>query len=369
MKRHGKLFSEIISLPNLFVAHRNAQRGKRHYAEVQEINEDEFGYLIQLQWMLGAKTFRTSPYATKQVHEPKERTIYILPYYPDRIVHHAVMNVLQPIWDRIFIYDVYSAIPGRGIHKAMERLDGFLEDEANTRYCLQFDVRKFYPSVNHDILMDLIRRKIKCPDTLWLLEDIVRSPDGDTNIPIGNYLSQYFANIYLNRFDHWLKEEWGIKYYIRYGDDAVILHGSKTFLRDLLDEIRTYLADRLHLELNPKTRVYPVEEGIDFLGYKTFREFRLLRTRSAKKFKAKMRAIGEYGDGMPARHVVSSIMSYVGWIQHADCYNLLREHVLDDLDVRQVLEHACDQLEIGNPLAKKYPEAFDGGIDGQATAN
>jgi len=260
--------------------------------------------------------------------------------------------------------------PGEAFDRAIRRLDRYLEDELNTTYCLQFDIRKFYPSVRHDILLELIRRKIKCPDTLWLLEDIIRSPGGDRNIPIGNYLSQYFANIYLNWFDHWLKEEKHVMYYIRYGDDGVILDYSKQFLHTLLEEMGQYLWDNLRLELNAKTQVYPVDaRGIDFLGYRTYREFRLLRTRSARRFKAKMGQIGEGYESISPQHVVSSIMSYVGWIEHGDCYNLLRRHVLDDLNVRRALEYACDELEIGNPLINKYPEVFDGRIDNQATAD
>jgi len=355
MKRYGDLYKWITHPVNLFIAHTRARRGKAHYAEVQAVDEGLCLHLAQLQRMLIDRTFTTSRYKIKQVHEPKERTIYVLPYYPDRIVHHAVMQITQPIWDRVFIYDVYSAIPGRGIHRAIRRLDQFLEDERNTRYCLQFDIRKFYPSVRHDTLLDLIRRKIKCEDTLWLLENIVHSPGGDRNIPIGNYLSQYFANIYLNWFDHWLKEDKHVMYYIRYGDDGVILDYNKQFLHELLEEIREYLWDKLGLALNPKTQIYPVDaRGIDFLGYRTYRDFRLLRTRSARRFKAKMRAIREGHDRMGAHHVVSAVMSYVGWLQHGDCYNLLREHVLGDAEMMAVLDEACGQLEIANPLLKKY---------------
>lgn len=359
MKRHGNLFHRIVSLPNLWTAHCNARKGKRHYAGVQLVNDEGERLLRELQASLIDKSFTTSPYRTRQVHKPKERTIYILPYYPDRIVQHAVMNVIQPIWDNIFIHDVYSAIPGRGLHAALAHLDEFLEDADRTKYCLQFDIKSFYPSVNHDILMNLIRRKIKCRDTLWLLEDVVRSPGGRTNIPIGNYLSQYFANIYLNWFDHWLKEDKRILYYIRYGDDAVILDYSKRFLHELLDEIERYLQDKLDLRLNPKTQIYPVDaRGIDFLGYRTFRHFRLLRKRSADRFKAKVQEIREHHAEMSAQHIVSSIMSYVGWLEHGDCYNLLRKHVLADAQLIQIMNEACGQLEHANPIESKYPEAL-----------
>lgn len=209
MKRYGKLFNKIVDLNNIALAHKNAKKGKSHYAKVREVEKDPERYI---QDILVNKTFTTSKYKTKLIHEPKERIIYKLPYFPDRIIHHAIMNVIQPIWDKVFIYDLYSAIPGKGLHAGISRLRQFLKDRENTQYCLKFDIKNFYPSISHDILFELVRRKIKCKDTLWLLEDIIRSPGGNKNLPIGNYLSQYFGNIYLNWFDHWLKEEKGMKY-------------------------------------------------------------------------------------------------------------------------------------------------------------
>jgi retron-type reverse transcriptase len=238
------------------------------------VDSDPDHFLWDLHNSLKNKTFRTSPYVTKQIYEPKPRIIYKLPYYPDRIVHHAIMNVLQPIWDKTFIYDLYSAIPGKGLHAGSYRLRQFMRDIENTRYCLKFDISKFYPSINHDILVDKIRKKIKCKDTLWLLEEIVRSPGGNTNTPIGNYLSQYFSNIYLSDFDHWIKEEKRMRYYIRYCDDGVILHGNKNTLLKLYADIDNYLSDNLKLTLNPKTKIIDVgKQGIDFLGYRCFRGY------------------------------------------------------------------------------------------------
>lgn len=359
MKRHGDLFKYIVAMDNLHKAHRDARRGKSHYDAVQMVNANEDELLASIQDSLINKTFSTANYRIKQIREPKERTIYILPYYPDRIVQHAVMNVIQPIWDKVFIYDTYSAIPGRGIHAAIDRLDKFLDQIPSVVYCLQFDIKSYYPTMNHKVLKKLIRRKIKCTDTLWLLDDVINSVSGEVNIPIGNYLSQYFGNIYLCWMDHWLKEIKQVKYYIRYNDDGVILHTSKGVLHHLLEAIRWYLNNNLQMSLNPKTQIYPVDKrGIDFLGYRTFRTYRLLRKRSAKKFKRKMRWIKEQWRSLDPQHIVSSIMSYVGWLQHADCFNLLREYVLDDVKLLKVFEQACAELDIENPLRKKYKEAL-----------
>ncbi len=310
--------------------------------------------------MLLDKTFTTSRYTLKQIYEPKARTIYKLPYFPDRIIHHAVMQVIQPIWDRVFIRDLYSAIPGKGLHHGSYRLRDFLRDRENTQYCLKFDISKFYPSINHDILLNLIRKKIKCPDTLWLLEDVIRSPGGSTNIPIGNYLSQYFGNIYLNEFDHWIKEAKGQKYYIRYCDDGVILHKDLAFLKGLQVEIEDYMRDNLELSMNPKTRILQVDsQGIDFLGYRHFRNYTLLRKSSAKKFKKKISDIQKHHNSMDPLHVLSSIMSYIGWLQHCNSHNLVRKYILQNTELRVAAESAARTAGVSNSLLKYISRCLD----------
>jgi retron-type reverse transcriptase len=350
MKRSGGLFTKIVALENIRLAHKKAKKGKAHYVEVQQIEKSPDIYLLGIQDLLIQKTFKTAKYQTKTIFEPKKRTIYKLPYFPDRIVHHAIMNVMQPIWDKVFIYDLYSAIPGKGLHRGVERLHRFMKDKENSAYCLKFDIKNFYPSVNQDILYELITRKIKCKDTLWLLEDVIHSPKGKTNLPIGNYLSQYFSNIYLNWFDHWLKEEKGMRYYIRYCDDGVILLKSKEGLNILLTEIVRYFRDELELELNPKTQIFPVaKRGIDFLGYRSFRNYTLLRKSSAERFKTKIKFIEQYHHNMEPKHIVSSIMSYSGWIKHANGHNLLKKYITGNPKISEILaesERACKRQHV-----------------------
>ena len=355
MKRHGNLYDEISSLFNLHKAHRNARKGKTHYSEVQYVDENKYDLLKELHQSLVNQTYTTGKYKIKKIYEPKERTIYALPYYPDRIVQHAAMNVLQPIWDKTFIYDLYSAIPKKGIHKAVNRLQSYLKDTENTKYCLQFDIKSYYPSMNHDTLLSLIEKKIKCKKTLWLIKDVVDSLGIEKNIPIGNYLSQYFGNIYLSEFDHWLKEKHGVKYYVRYNDDGIILSGSKPELWNLLSEIRDYVETRLQLKLNAKTRIYPVDKvGIDFLGYKTYRTHILLRKRTVNKFKHKIEEIKTNHTEMKNHHIVSSVMSYVGWMQHGNCYNLLCKYILRDKQVNEIMNYCSLELKHENPLKRKY---------------
>ena len=351
MKRYRNLYEQIIDPDNIALAHQNAKKGKGHYSEVKMVEADRDYYLGLVREMLAEKTFHTAPYRKKIVFDSgKLREIYKLPYFPDRIVHHAIMNILQPIWDKTFIYDCYSAVPGKGIHAGMARLHRFMKDKENTQYCLKFDIRHYYPSVRHDTLIHLVERTIKCKDTLWLLDDVVRSAGGSTNIPIGNYLSQYFANIYMSRFDHWLKEDKGLKYYIRYSDDGVILHQSKEKLHELLGEIQEYLGT-LSLELNPKTQIFPVDKrGIDFLGYRSFRGYTLLRKSSAERLKEKVKLIERDYEQLSPIFVVSSVMSYMGWIKHCNGHNLVAKYILGNSQLIRAMDRACESLGIINPL-------------------
>ena len=353
MKRHGNLFSQIADLHNITTAHENAKKGKSHYEDVKEVEKNPEKYLKEIHEMLVNDTFTTSKYRTKTIYEPKKRTIYKLPYFPDRIIHHAIMQIIQPIWDNVFIHDLYSAIPGKGLHAGSLRLRDWLMDEENTKYCLKFDIRGFYPSINQDILMELIQHKIKCSPTLRLLEDIIRSPKDGVGIPIGNYLSQYFGNIYLNEFDHWLKEEKGMRYYLRYCDDGCILHAEKRVLNELLDEIEVFFGERLQLQLNPKTQISPVDvRGVDFLGYRCFRNYTLLRKSSARRLKEKMYLIKKHHQEMPPQHIISSVMSYCGWIKFCDCHHLEETYITGDEKIVAIMDEAAEEMEIQNPLLK-----------------
>jgi RNA-directed DNA polymerase len=351
MKRYGNLFEKIIDIENLKLAHKNARKGKTHYSAVRVVDNDPDSFLWQLHNSLKNKTFTTSPYKTKQICKPKPRTIYKLPYFPDRIVHHAVMNVLQPIWDKTFIRDLYSAIPGKGIHAGSYRLRQFMRNAINTKYCLKFDISKFYPSINHNILLEKIHKKIKCKNTLWLLENIIRSPEGSTNVPIGNYLSQYFSNLYLSEFDHWIKERKQIRYYIRYCDDGVILHQDLAMLNELQTEIKEYFSENLNLTINPKTQIINVDkQGVDFLGYRCFRDHTLLRKSSALNFKKRIGYI-ESNNTIPS-FTISSIMSSIGWLKHSDSYNLLNKYVLTNNNIISKVDMVSQSMQTKNPLLK-----------------
>ena len=197
--------------------------------------------------MLIEKTYKTSEYDVFKVYEPKERDVFRLPYFPDRIVHHAVMNVVAPIWEAMLIPNTFACISGRGIHSGSQKT---MEMVRRNTYCLKCDVSKFYPSVDHDILYDIIQRKIKCTDTLWLLREIIYSFPGGKNIPIGNYTSQWLGNIYLNELDQFVKHELKIPDYVRYCDDFCLFHNSKATLNDAAKAVINFVNDRLQMKLS-----------------------------------------------------------------------------------------------------------------------
>jgi RNA-directed DNA polymerase len=300
-------------MENLQLADLKARKGKRDQYGVIVHERNKEGNLLNLQDRLISRTYKTSSYTTFKIYEPKERTVYRLPYYPDRITHHAVMNILEPVFKSLFTADTYSCIKGKGIHAAAYNIRRALADEDATRYCLKLDIKKFYPSIDHRILKDLLRRKFKDLDLLWLLDEIIDSTDG---IPIGNYLSQYFANFYLCYFDHWIKEQKRVKYYFRYADDIVILSSNKYYLHQLLIDITQYLSNNLALSVKENYQVFPVESrSIDFVGYRFYHTHTLLRKSIKKSFARMMIKSGD-----PA-----SLVSYYGWAKHCDSKHLLKK--------------------------------------------
>lgn len=310
----------MISIENINLAEQTARKGKRHQYGVQDFDRDREANIIALHEMLKNKTYKTSKYKVFDIADPKPREISCLPYFPDRIVHHLIMIPLEKIFVDCFTSDTYSCIKGRGIHAASRKLKTALKDIDGTTYCLKLDITKFYRNVDHEILKQLILRKIKDKDLLWLLDEIIDSAAG---LPIGNYLSQYLANFYLTYFDHWIKEEKREKYYFRYADDIVILSSDKTHLHELLHSIRIYLDEHLKLSVKRNYQVFPVaSRSIDFVGYRFYHTHILLR-KSIKQNFARM---------LKRRKNKPSMASYIGWAKHCDSINLLDKLVYGRLE-------------------------------------
>lgn len=341
MKRVNNLFEQICSLENLQLADEKARKRKTHKYGIKLHERNREANILALREALLKGTFRTSEYSTFTIYEPKERLIYRLPYYPDRILHHAIMNVLEPIWLSVFTADTYSCIKNRGIHAGAQAVKEVLrKDPEGTKYCLKLDIRKFYPSIDHEIMKQIVRRKIKDARLLDLLDGIIDSSETSAEdkaglqlsegrpvgIPIGNYLSQYFANLYLTYFDHWLKEEKRVKYYFRYADDMVIFSSDKAELHALRTEIAAYLADRLRLEVKSNWQVFPTDSrGVDFLGFVFYHRYTLLRKKVKQNFCRAVARINRRKIKLDAKAYKQAICSWWGWVKYSDSRHFYKQ--------------------------------------------
>ena len=318
MKRFGNLYKKVYSINNLKLADKNARKGKTNNYDVQahDLNKDD--NIINLYHILRNKEYKTSKYEIYSIREPKERIIYKLPYYPCRIVHHSILNVLKPILLPTFTSNTFNCIKGRGIIGAYKSIRKSLLDIDNTQYCLKFDIKKYYPNIDHDILKKILRSKIKDRDFLWLLDEVIDSAPG---CPIGNYGSQWFANLYLTKFDHWIKENKRVKYYFRYCDDIVILGKTKQELHILFKEIQEYLHKELKLEIKNNHQIFLVKNrGIDFVGYVFYHTHIMLR----KNIKLRFLKMLKYNKNH------KSIASYWGWLKYCNSINLINTHFKHD---------------------------------------
>ncbi len=331
---------------NICEAHRNAKKGKSHYREVKQVDANPERYFKCIYYMLKNKSFHNSRYRIfNHFDGGKMRKIYKLPYFPDRIIHHCIMQIVEPIWIKTLIPNTFACIKGRGIHRGVGKIKIALRNKEETKYCLKCDVKKFYPSVNHDILKSILRKKIKDFDLLWLLDGIIDSAPG---IPIGNYLSQHLGNLYLSEIDHRMKEIAKCKYYFRYCDDIVILHHDKKYLHEVKNQLIEWLAE-LKLILKENWQIFPVDSrSIDFLGYRFFHDYTLLRKSTLVMFKRKMNKIKKKYQMMKPISVLSIVMGYYGWLKHANCLNLTRKYI--NCDIQHIIHKICQQNKIHNPL-------------------
>lgn len=387
MQGTGDLFSKIYAIDNLRLAYKNAKKGKGWYKEVKEIEKDLDHYLNELRESLINHTYHTSAYEVfTRVEGQKEREIYKLPFYPDRVCQWAILQVIEPFILKTLTRDTYSALPKRGAmpiikalrgHERVIKKDGkvvrkkwipsiLVSDPDNTAYCLKLDIRKYYPTIVHDVLKVKFRELFKDEELIWLLDEIIDSistcPATEENtetlqrlgvcvnvvvdddgrefidgvgIPIGNYVSQYDGNFNFSALDHWLKEEKGIKYYFRYMDDMVILSGSKEELHKLKREIDEFLAQNLKQVVKHNWQVFPSKvRGIDFVGYRFFGEYTLLRKSTCKTFKKKMLAISKKRENnvSPTYSEWCSFNSYMGWLKHCDSYRLFQKYVQPNVE-------------------------------------
>jgi RNA-directed DNA polymerase len=283
MKRYGNLWPDLISFENLLLSARKAHRGKRFRHNVLEFNDQLEANLLQLQNELITHTYQPGKYRTFEILDPKPRMISAAPYR-DRVVHHALCNIIVAPIERTFIHDSYANRTGFGTHRALRKFTHLCRTH---RYVLQCDIRKYFPNSDLTILKTQLHRKIKCPDTQWLIDLIIDNsnpqnaplvyfPDDDLftphvrpkGLPIGNLTSQFFANVYLNGFDHFVKETLKAKHYLRYVDDFVLFSDDRGFLAESRCAIEAYLAT-LRLEIHPiKSQLFETRHGANFVGFR-----------------------------------------------------------------------------------------------------
>ncbi|MDI3480773.1 MAG: RNA-directed polymerase [Tepidanaerobacteraceae bacterium] len=310
-----------------------ARRNKRYQDEVLKFSFDLESNLIEIQNELIYKTYKTGRYRYFWVNDPKKRLVAALPF-KDRVVQHALCNVVEPLFEKRFIYDSYACRVGRGTHAGASRAQKFLRKTKRKWgrvYCLKADISRYFPSINHSVLKAIIRKRIACPDTLWLIEEIIDSggdeSDSPKGLPIGNLTSQLWANVYLDQLDHFVKEVLREKYYVRYMDDFIILGRSKRHLWKVKREIERFLADKLDLKLNRKTNIFPISQGVDFLGYRIWPTHRLIRKSSIRRIKSKLKAFRrKYREGkISLEKIKATIQSWLGHVKHADSFNLRKK--------------------------------------------
>ena len=329
MKTWKHLYPEICSFANLYEAARKAQRGKRCRPDVFAFHARLEDNLLSLQRELEERRWHPGPYRTFYVQEAKRRLICAAPYR-DRVVHHGLCNVIEPLFDKTFIFDSYACRKGKGTHAAADRYTSFSRQAS---YVLKCDVARYFPSIRHEVLYGQLARRIADKDTLWLCARILDSWGGTDmlwpygqGLPIGNQTSQFFANVYLNEFDHWLKQDLRCERYIRYVDDFVILEDDKRRLGALIPWIEERLETigaRLHAR---KRTIFPVTEGCDFMGYRMWPEYRRLRPMNGYRFQRKLKKLARgYRAGTISReNARASVMSWIGHARHADTWGLRR---------------------------------------------
>lgn len=330
MKRFWNLYEGMWTMENLTLAHKMARKDKKLYKEVQMVDSNPEYRLWKIRKLMLEWNYHISPsdYSVSVIRDKtKQRELWKLKYYPHRIIQRAIMLKLEPVFNKVFCNHVCASIKGRGWKQVMDLTKKYLEDEVNSRYCLKIDVKKFYPNINHRVLKRLLRKKFKDKKLLELLDMIIDSFPWRKGLPIWSYISQFLANYYLAYFDHFIKEDLRCKRVVRYMDDIIILDRDKKHLRYVLKRIRKYLWGYLCLQVKENRQIFPVEKRwIDFVGYRYFHKYILLRKSTCLKMKRKVRKLL---NGFTSRRNVCWMISYMWWLSKCNSYRLWEKYVND----------------------------------------
>lgn len=343
MKRVGYIFEQICDIENISRAIDNAARGKKSRRIVGNILEHKQQAAEAVREMLITKTYRPKPYrefVIKDGASQKERTIYCPAFYPDQIVHWAIMQVTEPILRKGMYEFCCGSIPGRGIHYGKRYIERWLRrDRKNTKYCLKLDIKKYYPHINTSVLKSKFRTKIKDANALWLIDTIIDSHEA--GLPIGNYTSQWWANFYLEGLDHFIKERLHIKYYMRYMDDMVLFGANKKQLHKVRKLIAEYI-EPLGLTLKENWQVFKVgSRPIDFLGFRFYRDRTTMRRRNALRIRRRVSKV--YRKGKTTVQDARALLSYLGWIYHSNSRTYYERYVKPFVNIKKLKEIISDE--------------------------
>lgn len=344
MKTYRRLFPQLVAFANLYQAYRKARRGKRNRTEVAAFEFDLEANLFQLQEDLTTQRYTPGPYRNFYVRERKLRLISAAPFR-DRVVHHALCNVIDPIGEPRFIFDTYACRPGKGTHKAIDRCQQYAR---RFDYVLQCDIHQFFPAIDHAVLRAKLARLIADADVMHLVNLIldggagVLSPmyqpewfPGDTlfdplrpkGLPVGNLTSQIWANIYLDSLDQFAKRELKCGGYVRYCDDFLLFSDDKAQLQRWKDAVQTHL-NGLRLQLNwRRSTVYPTRTGIPFLGFRVFPTHRRLRADNVRLARRRLHAnLSAYHAGeLTMAEFKESLLAWIAHAGHGNTYQLRRD--------------------------------------------
>jgi retron-type reverse transcriptase len=340
MKTYKTIYEEICSLKNLVLAWKKARKGKTKKDYVVEFEKDTLGNLLKLQKELIEQTYYPKPLVTFILRDPKTRKIS-KSAFRDRVVHHAIVRVIEPMFDKSFIYDSCANRIGKGNLFALKRFDEFKRkvSKNNTQKCfvLKADIKHYFQEVNHEVLLRILMRRISDERVILLIKKILNNSvvngggGGERlfatkGMPLGNLTSQFFANVYLNELDYFVKHNLKVKFYLRYVDDFVILHESKEQLEEWKEKIDKFLRQELKIELHPeKSQIVSLAEGVDFVGFRNFYHFRLLRKRNINNMRRKVEM---FKGGLISQE--KFLESFQGWNAYARWANTfkLRKNIL-----------------------------------------
>ncbi|MCC5911306.1 MAG: RNA-dependent DNA polymerase [Clostridiaceae bacterium] len=328
------LFTKIVDIENMEKAYKKSLKGGEKYNKEAMIFSLNSTYnLYRLRQSLIDGTYEFEGYIHFKVYEPKER-IVDAPHYRDKIVQLSINNILKEIYNPCFIYDSYACIDNKGTHKAVERISYFMRKAAweygDKAFIIKIDIKKFFYSIDREILKKILTKKIKCKKTLNLLFKIIDSADviDPLGLPLGNTLSQICANIYMNELDQYCKRKLGLHYYVRYADDVVVIVKNKDEAQRVLGLAKDFLKEELHLNTNTKkTKIFPIDQGVNTVGFKTYKSHRLLRNDSKKKIKRKAKKMRRLilEDKMTVEKAEQILNSWLGHARNGCSYNFINK--------------------------------------------